>query len=66
MQRSRVLLPHPLGPTTTMTSPLATVRSTPSTATTAPNRLCSPAISIIGPVRATASQLIRARRPDPG
>ena len=35
-QRSKVDLPHPLGPITTTTSPLATVSETPRTAGTGP------------------------------
>jgi hypothetical protein len=35
-QRSKVDLPHPLGPISTTTSPLATSRETPRTADTGP------------------------------
>src|SRR6185295_1225499 len=42
-------LPAPLGPRKPRTSPLATLRLRSWTATTAPKRLVSPAISIMAP-----------------
>src|SRR4051812_49366828 len=40
MVRSRVLLPPPLGPTTTTTSPLAIFSETPFSTSVGPNDLC--------------------------
>src|SRR6185312_9692363 len=48
MQRSSVVLPEPLGPITTTTSPVATVSDTPRSTSSVPNRLWILAISSIG------------------
>src|SRR5262249_28105555 len=48
MQRNRVVLPEPLGPITTTTSPGLTTSETLRSTSTAPNRLRRPAISSIG------------------
>src|SRR5262249_23274900 len=48
MQRSSVVLPEPLGPITTTTSPGLTASDTSRITSTAPNRLCSPTTSSIG------------------
>src|SRR5690606_35397025 len=47
MQRRTVLLPEPLGPTTTTTSPRLTSRSTPRTASMRPKYLCRFLMTII-------------------
>src|SRR5215469_1063510 len=48
MHRNRVVLPEPLGPITTTTSPGLTARDTSRNTSTAPKLLQSPAISSIG------------------
>src|SRR6202022_1335631 len=48
MQRRRVVLPEPLGPITTTTSPGATESDTSRSTSTAPKRLLMPEISSIG------------------
>src|SRR6266404_962337 len=48
MQRRRVVLPEPLGPITTTTSPGATASETSRSTSTAPKRLLMPEISSIG------------------
>src|SRR6516165_6481008 len=48
MQRNKVVLPEPLGPITTTTSPGLTVSETSRNTSTAPKRLCRPATSSIG------------------
>src|SRR5690242_8279930 len=48
MQRSSVVLPDPLGPITTTTSPAATDRETPRSTSSVPKRLEMPAIASIG------------------
>src|SRR6476660_5175978 len=47
MQRSRVVLPEPLGPITQTTSPVAISRSTPRRTCRSPKNLCTPAILTI-------------------
>src|SRR6267143_501594 len=48
MQRSSVVLPEPLGPITTTTSPGVTASDTSRNTSTAPKRLCRAVISRIG------------------
>src|SRR6516162_6784469 len=48
VQRNKVVLPEPLGPITTTTSPGLTASDTSRNTSTAPKALCSPAISSIG------------------
>src|SRR5215469_14744739 len=48
MQRSNVVLPEPLGPMTTTTSPGLTASDTSRITSTAPNRLRNPTTSSIG------------------
>src|SRR5919197_290346 len=50
-QRRRVLLPLPLGPMTTSTSPSPTLRSMPSRTTLSPKLLRTPSSSTIGAPR---------------
>src|SRR5690349_3374376 len=47
MQRSSVVLPEPLGPITTTTSPVLTESETPRSTSSAPNRLCTLSITSI-------------------
>src|SRR3984893_7571042 len=51
MQRSSVVLPEPLGPITTTTSPGVTASDTSRNTSTAPKRLCRAVISRIGRCR---------------
>src|ERR1700730_5030428 len=48
MQRSRVVLPEPLGPITTTTTPRVTASDTFRNTSRAPKRLCRAVISRIG------------------
>src|SRR5438045_3620034 len=55
MQRSKVVLPEPLGPTMTTTSPGATWRSIPCSTSNVPNHLCRSWTTTLPSARAAGS-----------
>src|SRR3979409_808663 len=67
MQRSRVVLPEPLGPTITTTSPGATSRSIPCSTSNLPNHLCRSWITMLPSTRGvgSATWLVVVRKPSP-
>src|SRR6185437_4248219 len=65
-RRRSVVLPQPEPPNSANSSPRATSRSTPATASTSPKRLVSPSIWTIGPFVKVKSSPGLDRGPEPG